>query len=114
MASKAARCAELAGMVRLVRAGEMAHEQAQVQAVEFLRGKPSDLLRRTAEACHSAVDLKDGGHRAPKGTRERRPSVILPAGREHGQEVVCHELRFITWHQPMKHGDNGPGAEGDP
>ena len=79
--SKAACCAALARFIGLVGAGEMAHHQHHVDAVEGarVRGDALNLRRRHAEPRHAAVDLD---------RRRQACARLFGASRRHAASCV--------------------------
>ena len=83
-------------ILRLVRTGEMAHDEPDVQARQpfGMRRQLLDFGRRHAEPRHAAVHLKHGRQRTTQSARQRGPAVCLFEAVEHRRDAGFRGIGF--------------------
>ncbi|MDF9789323.1 hypothetical protein M2440_000024 [Methylorubrum extorquens] len=99
-------------IVRLVGAGEMAHHEAQVEAVEPARVEAGGgLVRGEAEPGHAAVDLQDRRQASSEPGREGTPGGSLPVVVQDRREIVRMALRLGAGRKAVQNRDPGGRSE---
>ena len=115
--TRALRLEELAlrlvhGMRRVLGAGEVAHDEAKIEAVEPRRliGEAVDFVRRQAKAAHAGVQVDDGGPRIVIEAAPR-PALDLAEIVQHRNQAVAFVGLFVAAQNAIQDGDVDLGLQ---
>jgi hypothetical protein len=101
-------------MMRLVGAGEMAHHQPKIDALQrlWIGRNRLDFPWRHAEPRHAAVDLQGCRQGMSCGFGGFTPCAKLFGAVEHGDQACSNRIGLRTGRQAVQYIDGGTGTDG--